>query len=131
MTKHAGPRSERIGDHVRSVGARSMLDVLFISHVHADHLNGLPQRLHAKTGVEVDTIVLPYFDVVERLVGYARDATQDPATTIDVFYRDCVTSPAAALPGFYFHDVFGQPLPPARGPGGRRRKVRPQTYVGR
>lgn len=71
--------------HAVGHGARSMLDILFISHVHADHLNGLPQRLHATTGVAVGTIVLPYFDVVERLIGYARDATEDPATTTDVF----------------------------------------------
>lgn len=124
MTKYAGSRSERIGDHLRSVGARSMLDILFISHVHADHLNGLPQLLHATTGVEVDTIVLPYFDVIERLIGYARDATEDPATTTDVFYRDFVTSPVAALSGFSPRQIVfvrsaGGDSPRAPGPDGR------------
>lgn len=100
MTKYAGSRSDRIRDHLRSVGARSMLDLLFISHVHADHLNGLPQLLHAKTGLEVDTIVLPYFDVIERLIGYARDVTEDPATSTDAFHRDFVVSPVDALSRF-------------------------------
>ena len=100
MTGYARSRCGRIRAHLRTVGARSVLDLLFISHAHADHLNGLPQLLHAKTGVRVDTIVLPYFDVIERLIGFARDATEDPATTADGFYRDFVISPVAALSRF-------------------------------
>ena len=100
MTKYAGTRSERIKAYLRSVGARSKLDLLFISHVHADHLNGLPQLLHARTGQDVDTIVLPYFNMIERLIGYARDATEDPAAMEDDFYRSFVLDPVAALSGF-------------------------------
>jgi len=100
MTKYAGPRSDRVKSYLQTVGARSKLDILFISHVHADHLNGLPQLLHAKSGLDVDTIVLPYFDMIDRLIGYARDATVDPAAIRNNFYRDFVVDPTAALSNF-------------------------------
>jgi len=73
------------------------LDLLFISHVHADHLNGIPQLLNAKNGLDVDTVVLPYFDMIERLIGYARDVTFDPGTQRDTFYQNFVVDPIAAL----------------------------------
>lgn len=100
MTKYARARSDRIKSYLQAVGARNKLDLLFISHVHADHLNGLPQLLHAKKGLVVDTIVLPYFDVVERLIGYARDATVDPASVRNAFFRDFVVDPISALSRF-------------------------------
>ncbi|WP_395449061.1 hypothetical protein ACHMW7_03900 [Aminobacter sp. UC22_36] len=100
MSKYAGPRSDRIKEYLHNAGARSKLDLLFISHVHADHLNGLPQLLHATTGLHVDTIVLPYFNLMERLIGYAREAIEDPAMARDEFYRDFVMNPIEALSGF-------------------------------
>ena len=98
MTKN--PRSNRVKSYLQDVGARSRLDLLFISHIHADHLNGLPQLLDAKTGLDVDTIVLPYFDIIERLIGYARDVTLDPELVGDDFLREFVIDPIPVLSEF-------------------------------
>ena len=54
VTKYESARSDRIRAYLGSHGARSKLDLLFISHVHADHLNGLPQLLDPKRGMDVD-----------------------------------------------------------------------------
>ncbi|MBM7045537.1 hypothetical protein [Rhizobium lusitanum] len=40
-------------------------DVLFVSHLHADHINGI-DRLQAMAPAK--TVILPYLDVVERLL---------------------------------------------------------------
>ena len=100
MTKYQVARSNRIKGYLKSVGAHATLDLLFISHVHADHLNGLTQLLDSKKGVAVDTIVLPFFNVADRLIAYARDAIEDPATLVDNFYREFVIDPTTALSGF-------------------------------
>ena len=100
MTKYAGPRSDRVRSYLQNIDARSRLDLLFISHVHADHLNGLPQLLQTNTGLDVDTIVLPYFDMIERLIGYARDVTLDPASVRNDFFREFVVDPIPALSSF-------------------------------
>lgn len=126
MTTYAKARADRIEAHLLSVGTRSTLDLLFISHVHADHLNGLPQLLHATTGVQVDTIVLPYFDVIERLIAYARSATEDPATSADVFYRDFVISPVAALSGFSPRQILFVRSAGDEGPGAPDLDGRPE-----
>ena len=90
----------RVKAYIKEVGARSRLDILFISHVHADHLNGLPQLLDKTGGLAVDTIVLPYFNVIERLIGYAWNAIEDPAAARNQFYREFVAAPVAALSSF-------------------------------
>lgn len=40
-------------------------DVLFVSHLHADHINGI-DRLQAMAPAK--TVIVPYLDVVERLL---------------------------------------------------------------
>lgn len=100
MSKYAGARSDRVESYLRKIGARSKLDILFISHVHDDHLNGLPQLLDGTHGLDVDTIVLPYFGVIERLIGYARDVTVDPSTARSAFFREFVIDPISALSQF-------------------------------
>lgn len=44
MQKYAQQRDERIDEHRKSVGSNEVLDVLFISHIHFDHISG-PERL--------------------------------------------------------------------------------------
>ena len=43
----------------------SHLDVLVISHLHEDHVNGLPELL---SYLDVDTVILPYLTPLERLL---------------------------------------------------------------
>ena len=72
--------------------------MLFISHAHADHLNGVEQLL--EPGLKVDTIVLPLLNVADRLIAYGRDLADDAASAQNAFYRDFVIDPTAALGRF-------------------------------
>ena len=78
------------------------------------------------------TIVLPYFDMIERLIGYARDVTEDRATMRDTFYQNFVLNPVAALSDFGPRQILfvrsaGDDSPGAPGlddtPGGLDREI--------
>jgi hypothetical protein len=100
MHTYSQTRSREIQGHLQSVGRNSILDLLFISHVHADHINGLPQLLHKGTGLKVDTIILPLVDDVERLIAFARTSADDGASAQNDFYRNFTLDPIAALAQF-------------------------------
>jgi hypothetical protein len=80
-----------------SIEVTRRLDVLFISHAHADHVNGIARLLK---GLDVDTIMLPLLTVEERLIAFARSASESPALVNDAFYRHFIADPAAALAQF-------------------------------
>lgn len=110
MARYATQRKREIKNHLKRVGARSRLDLLFISHVHADHLNGLEYLLNGTDGLHVDTIVLPLIDVADRLIAFARTAAEDPASAQSDFYRDLVVDPGEALGRFQPRQIiFVQP----------------------
>lgn len=98
MSTYKTVRSTRISEYRKAVGSNALLDVLFISHAHADHLNGLEQLL--APGLEVDTIVLPLMNVVDRLIAYGRDLADDAASAQNAFYRDFIIDPSSALARF-------------------------------
>lgn len=91
-------RVREIGDYRKSLCSKDYIDFLFLSHVHADHINGLPQLL--ANGLRIDTIVLPLVSATERLIGYARALAEDDPSADNNFYRDFVISPYAALRRF-------------------------------
>jgi hypothetical protein len=76
------------------------LDILFLSHFHADHVNGLPALLSKKTGLAVDTIIMPWVDHLERMVVYGRALEIGAARPSDAFYRSLVVDPVSALGRF-------------------------------
>jgi hypothetical protein len=49
------------------------LDLLFLSHFDADHVSGIPQLI-GEGALKVDTIVMPYVDDLEKVIGFARSA---------------------------------------------------------
>ena len=100
MQKYARQRDERIDEHLKSVGSNEVLDVLFISHIHFDHISGLERLLDKENGVKVDTIVMPLINVEDRLFAYARAANEEPTTINDPFFRDLITNPVNALGRF-------------------------------
>ena len=51
------------------------IDILFLSHLDDDHINGVSALLSPDHGVAVDTIVMPLIDHVERLVSIGRSAS--------------------------------------------------------
>ncbi|WP_281992823.1 MBL fold metallo-hydrolase [Sulfitobacter geojensis] len=100
MQKYARQRSNRIDEHLKSVGSNEVLDVLFISHIHFDHISGLERLLDKAKGLKVDTIVMPLINVEDRLFAYARAVNEEPSTINDPFFRDLIVNPVNALGRF-------------------------------
>lgn len=122
MKKYEAQRRARISEYLGQVGPKAVLDVLFISHIHFDHVSGLEQLLDRSNGVRVDTIVMPLINVSNRLIAYARAINEDPSTTSDLFFRDFVTDPENALRRFEPRQILfirrGSPEGGAPGSGG-------------
>jgi hypothetical protein len=75
------------------------IDVLMLSHFDIDHICGVPDLLAGPPrGVGVDTIVMPYVDMDERILSLARAAAGD--RDIDDFMMRMVDDPQAALSAF-------------------------------
>ncbi|TBY07343.1 hypothetical protein [Rhizobium laguerreae] len=114
MKKYSAALKRSIATYLTDVGGNRRLEFLFISHSHADHVSGLPVLLDAKKGMSVDTIVLPLFDVVDRLIEFAKSANDDPGVRGDQFYREFVVDPVAALSRFNPRQIL---LVSSGGPG--------------
>ncbi|KQM87426.1 hypothetical protein ASE67_06870 [Sphingomonas sp. Leaf23] len=97
---YASARDDAIDRHIASVGAGSKLHTLVLSHIHADHINGLERLLEESTGLRVDTIILPLVNHVDRLISYARTAAVDPVSARSAFYQALVVNPTSALSRF-------------------------------
>ncbi|WP_143010772.1 hypothetical protein [Cupriavidus necator] len=100
MAKYASQLNSRIDAYLACVGARQPLDLLFISHAHADHLNGLERLLDKTKGLAVKTIVMPLLNVEDRLIAYARAALEDALSADSMLYKAFVIDPASALGRF-------------------------------
>jgi hypothetical protein len=74
------------------------LDLVFISHAHEDHLNGLPHLLDKATGVVADVVVMPLLSPVDRLIGLA-SAQRSSARRGSRFFRSFMIDPLGALAG--------------------------------
>ena len=74
------------------------LDVLFISHAHADHTNAINDLILAiqKSEGRVKTIVLPLLNPLERLVAYVQSAEPEDGT-IEGLALDILIDPVTAL----------------------------------
>ncbi|MER8417911.1 hypothetical protein NKH21_10690 [Mesorhizobium sp. M1329] len=62
--------------HRLSCGGRT--DILFVSHLHSDHINGI-ERLQAMAPAE--TVVVPYLDAIERLIFILADTESGALST--------------------------------------------------
>lgn len=100
MTKYSSQLNSRIDAYLREVGTKKPLDLLFISHAHADHLNGVERLLDKVKGLVVKTIVLPLLNVEDRLIAFARTALEDTMSADSAFYKAFVVDPASALGRF-------------------------------
>lgn len=97
MKKYETARNACIDSYLRAVGPNAVLDILFISHIHFDHISGIEHLLNKTNGLTVDTIVMPLINVADRLFAYARAANDDPAAINDAFFRELVVNPTNAL----------------------------------
>jgi hypothetical protein len=100
MSKYAAARNARIDAYLEEVGIQQPLDLLFISHAHADHLNGVGRLLDKSKGLAVKTIVMPLMSIEDRLIAFARTALEDAASTADSFVRAFAVDPVAAVRRF-------------------------------
>ncbi|SDX03214.1 hypothetical protein SAMN05444358_102245 [Ruegeria halocynthiae] len=88
---------------VRSIVCRRVsrrLDMLFVSHFDRDHICGIPHLLHPKKGLQVDTIVMPYLDDIERIIAFGRSAATSAEPRAERFYRDIVVDPIGTMTQF-------------------------------
>jgi len=76
--------------------ASAPIDFLFLSHLHADHIIGVKDLC----SVGVDTIVLPHFNVIDRLISFAHSIQTmgAGASQADVqFLADLAVDPETAI----------------------------------
>jgi len=78
------------------------LDLLVLSHFDRDHICGTPELLRTPDGFNVDTIMLPFVDMDERIVALAQAAAEqeDDGGYIDRFFIDMVFDPVETLGRF-------------------------------
>jgi len=100
MRKYASARDNRIDTYINTEGVGRLLDVLFLSHIHYDHVSGIERLLASRTGLTVDTIVLPLLNVADRLIAYARATAEEPGIAGDDFYRALIIDPTTTLSRF-------------------------------
>ena len=92
--RYAAARRAAIADY-RSRLADRPLDLLYLSHAHADHVNGVPELLD---DLAVGTIVMPLLGAYERLVAFARSLTTEREAPGE-FFEEWVIDPVAAAAG--------------------------------
>lgn len=68
--------TDAISDYKNKLN-NNYLDLLIISHFHRDHINKLDELLD---GLQIDTVVIPYFRMIERLFFALKNPTQDSWT---------------------------------------------------
>lgn len=76
------------------------LDMLFVSHFDRDHICGIPHLLHARKGLRVDTVIMPYLDDVERIIAFARCADVSSDRMLEQFHQDLVIDPVSTMGRF-------------------------------
>lgn len=74
------------------------LDILFISHAHADHTNAISDLFTTITGGKgrIKTIVLPLLDPLDRLIAFAQSSGREHAP-VEGLALEILIDPAAAL----------------------------------
>ena len=98
--KYSAARDKAINQYLSEIGTGNILDVLFISHTHEDHINGIEKLLGDEKTLKVDTIVMPYIGIEERLIAYVETSINDPGAENTEFYREFVIDPVNALTRF-------------------------------
>jgi hypothetical protein len=123
MKKYASARDREIAHYLQERAGDRSLDLLFLSHIHFDHISGVQMLLDTSSGVQVETIVLPLLDVQDRLISYARAVAEEPAVAGDEFYQTLVINPSDALSRFnprrmiFVRRADDWGAPGSRGPG--------------
>jgi hypothetical protein len=80
------PRDKSIDSYLKTM-SQGKVDLLFVSHLHTDHVNGI-DKLAA--GTVIDNVMLPYLTPAQRMLLIAQGADEDSLTGE---YLDLVTDP--------------------------------------
>lgn len=99
MAEYTSARNREIGKLVAHIGRRARLDFLVISHMDADHVNGV-EKLVTDGAFNVDTVMMPLVDMKERLLAFASVAHHDPESARSSFYREFIVDPVSAVSRF-------------------------------
>ncbi|HWJ65131.1 MAG TPA: MBL fold metallo-hydrolase [Nocardioides sp.] len=79
----------------RYKAAVSRIDLLFLSHAHIDHVNGVERLCD---GITVDTVVMPLLGPTERLMAFAHAFAQRSLRQQDLaFYQEFSSDPVATI----------------------------------
>lgn len=100
MRKYSSARDREIARLTRGWDGSRMVDILFISHAHDDHINGLPLLFAKRRGLRVDTVMMPLMSMEERLIAFARTSVEEPAAAASEFYREFILDPVSAISQF-------------------------------
>ncbi|MGQ2941854.1 MAG: hypothetical protein ACT6Q7_10140 [Blastomonas fulva] len=76
------------------------LDMLFVSHFDRDHICGIPYLLGGRDCLQVDTVVMPYLDDIDRMIAFARCSGVEGDRASEEFHRSLIIDPIAAMGRF-------------------------------
>ncbi|MDR1187193.1 MAG: MBL fold metallo-hydrolase [Bifidobacteriaceae bacterium] len=79
------------------------IDLLFLSHFDADHVNGVRDLL---IDVDVDTVVIPLVPAAERLYSFGKAISQDEDTANDDWYQHLISDPGTVLKELSSNEVI-------------------------
>ncbi|MER8565081.1 MBL fold metallo-hydrolase [Mesorhizobium sp. M0924] len=75
-SEQSGAFKSELNAHRLSSNGRT--DILFVSHLHSDHINGIE---HLQATAPAETVVVPYLDVIERLIFVLADTESGAIST--------------------------------------------------
>jgi hypothetical protein len=91
LPTYRGARNKAIRDYRNK---RTEIDILYVSHAHADHVTGLPELLK---DITPGAVFMPFLDPIERLWAFAHSVTDHVAVASDGFYRSFTIDPVQAV----------------------------------
>lgn len=86
-------QQDRLSEEILSVADRGAIDLMFLSHLDSDHVNGVDRLLAATT---VEEVVLPYLNAVDYAVAVIQDIE---AGTLSGTFLEFVADPVKWLIG--------------------------------
>ncbi|MEN0653400.1 MULTISPECIES: MBL fold metallo-hydrolase [Hyphobacterium] len=96
MERYKDARNREINQFKSELNGRS-IDLMFLSHLHADHVSGLPELLAGSAPVRAKTIVLPYTGLSERAILFAKDTALGAWGEDMALARDLTIDPVGTI----------------------------------